>query len=77
MFSNVCTHRGNIVVANPGKVKQLRCFYHGRRFHLDGSFKSMPEFEEAENFPRPCDDLREFLVGTLDPFIFVSLNPFI
>ncbi len=74
-FSNVCTHRGNIVVLNPGKMNQLRCMYHGRRFHLDGAFKSMPEFEEAENFPRPCDDLREFLVGTLDPFIFVSLNP--
>ena len=28
-FSNVCTHRGNIVVQNPGKVKQLRCMYHG------------------------------------------------
>jgi len=74
-FSNVCTHRGNIVVDNPGKVSQLRCIYHGRRFNLDGSFKSMPEFEEAENFPRPCDNLREFLVKTLDPFIFVSLNP--
>lgn len=74
-FSNVCTHRGNIVVDNPGKVSQLRCIYHGRRFNLDGSFKSMPEFEEAENFPRPCDSLREFLVKTLDPFIFVSLNP--
>jgi choline monooxygenase len=74
-FSNVCTHRGNIVVDSPGKATQLRCLYHGRRYNLDGSFKSMPEFEEAKNFPRPCDNLREFLVATLDPFIFVSLNP--
>lgn len=74
-FSNVCTHRGNIVVDNPGKATQLRCMYHGRRFNLDGSFKSMPEFEDAKNFPRPCDNLREFLVSTLNPFIFVSLNP--
>lgn len=74
-FSNVCTHRGNIVVDHPGKATQLRCHYHGRRFNLDGSFKSMPEFEDAKNFPRPCDDLREFLVSTLDPFIFVSLDP--
>ena len=74
-FSNVCTHRGNIVVDHPGKASQLRCIYHGRRYNLDGSFKSMPEFEEAKNFPRPCDDLREFIVETLDPFIFVSLNP--
>lgn len=35
----------------------------------------MPEFEEAKNFPRPCDNLLEFLVSSLHPFIFVSLNP--
>ncbi|MDX1471959.1 MAG: aromatic ring-hydroxylating dioxygenase subunit alpha, partial [Flavobacteriaceae bacterium] len=74
-FSNVCTHRGNIVVLNPGKMSTMRCMYHGRRFNLDGSFKSMPEFEEAENFPRPCDDLREFPVRLMNPFIFVGLNP--
>ena len=74
-FSNVCTHRGNIVVNNPGKMKGLRCMYHGRRYGLDGSFKSMPEFEEAENFPRPCDDLHEFVVRTLGPHIFVGINP--
>ncbi|MBT8271422.1 MAG: aromatic ring-hydroxylating dioxygenase subunit alpha [Flavobacteriaceae bacterium] len=74
-FSNVCTHRGNIVVNNPGRVKQLVCMYHGRRFGLNGAFKSMPEFEEAENFPRPCDDLREFVIRALGPFMFVGLNP--
>ena len=74
-FSNVCTHRGNILVTNPGKVKQLACMYHGRRFNLDGSFKSMPEFESAENFPRPCDNLHEFMVRTLGPHVFVGLNP--
>ena len=74
-FSNVCTHRGNIVVTNPGKVKQLVCQYHGRRFGLDGTFKSMPEFEEAKNFPRPCDDLYEFVVRALGPLLFVGLNP--
>ena len=74
-FSNVCTHRGNILINNPGKVKQLTCMYHGRRFNLDGSFKSMPEFETAENFPRPCDNLHEFPVRSLDQFLFVGLNP--
>ena len=74
-FSNVCTHRGNILITNPGKVKQLTCMYHGRRFNLDGSFKSMPEFEMAENFPRPCDDLHEFPIRNLGPYLFVALNP--
>ncbi|MBT8253350.1 MAG: aromatic ring-hydroxylating dioxygenase subunit alpha [Flavobacteriaceae bacterium] len=74
-FSNVCTHRGNIVVNNPGKARQLVCMYHGRRFGLNGAFKSMPEFEKAENFPRPCDDLHEFVLRALGPFLFTGLNP--
>lgn len=56
-MSNVCTHRGNIVVNHPGPSKSLMCGYHGRRWELDGTFKNMPEFSEAENFPRPCDGL--------------------
>ena len=43
-LTNVCTHRGSIIVQHPGKTKNLACMYHGRRFELDGSFKRMPEF---------------------------------
>ncbi|WP_228850982.1 SRPBCC family protein [Aegicerativicinus sediminis] len=74
-ISNVCTHRGNLVVHDSGQLSDLRCMYHGRRFSIDGTFKSMPEFEDAENFPRPCDNLKQFLVGTMEPFIFVGLKP--
>jgi len=56
-LSNVCTHRGKLVVEEPGAVRALRCGYHGRRFGLDGRFLSMPEFERARDFPAPCDDL--------------------
>ena len=49
-LSNVCTHRANIIVHNPSEQKNLRCLYHGRKFNLDGEFKSMPDFEEAKNF---------------------------
>lgn len=73
--SNVCTHRGNIVVQHPAKVKSLLCGYHGRRFALDGKFKSMPEFSEAAGFPRACDDLHAFPVGQWGPFLFTGLTP--
>jgi choline monooxygenase len=56
-LSNVCTHRGNLVVGCPGRARGLRCGYHGRRFALDGRFLSMPEFDGALNFPSPADDL--------------------
>ena len=75
-FSNVCTHRGNIVVHDPGKLRTLSCMYHGRQFALDGKFKFMPEFKAAENFPRPCDHLHEFNLEKLGPFLFAGIgNP--
>lgn len=74
-LTNVCTHRGNLVVQNPGKVKSLTCLYHGRKFGLDGNFKKMPEFELAENFPRACEDLHSFPVEKLGPHLFVGLQP--
>lgn len=74
-LTNVCTHRANLVAHNPGTTKDLRCMYHGRRFGLDGSFKSMPEFAEAENFPRPCDSLQDFPIAFWKNHLFVSLKP--
>jgi len=74
-FTNVCTHRGNLVVHNPGKAKNLLCMYHGRKFGLDGKFKFMPEFKEAEDFPRACDHLHEFSLQKLGHHLFVGLDP--
>jgi len=73
-FTNVCTHRGNLVVLNPGKTKSLVCTYHGRRFNLNGEFEHMPEFEDAEDFPRPCDHLHKFSLEKWGPLLFVGLN---
>ncbi len=74
-LSNVCTHRGKIVVEQPGKSRILTCGYHGRCFRLDGSFKSMPEFEAVENFPSPMDDLTKVSFEEWMGMLFVSLNP--
>src|SRR5678810_1197930 len=73
-LSNVCTHRGNLIVENPCKVNDLRCKYHGRRFNLDGKFLSMPEFKEVKNFPTPADDLHELPLHTWGKWLFTSLN---
>ncbi len=35
-LSNVCTHRGNLLVEGECHAQSLRCRYHGRRFALDG-----------------------------------------
>ena len=74
-LTNVCTHRGNLVVLEKDKVKNLHCTYHGRRFNLNGKFEHMPEFNQAENFPRPCDNLHKFPLKKWGNLLFAGLNP--
>jgi choline monooxygenase len=56
-LSNVCTHRGNILVKAACRAEQIRCGYHSRRFDLSGHMTFMPEFAGAKHFPSPADDL--------------------
>ena len=74
-LSNVCTHRGALVVEGTGHQRSLRCRYHGRRFGLDGRCTFMPEFENVEGFPAPSDDLPALPLHTWGPFCFASLDP--
>lgn len=74
-MSNVCTHRGTLVVEGEGHAHTLRCRYHGRRFHIDGRFHSMPEFDDVADFPTPADDLRRLETARLGPLLFCALDP--
>ena len=73
--SNVCTHRGNLLIENACNDKQIRCRYHGRRFDLNGKFKHMPEFETVECFPSEKDDLPKVPFGIWEKFMFASIAP--
>ena len=73
-LSNVCTHRGNILVTQNCKAANLRCAYHGRMFNLDGSFKSMPEFAEVKNFPSATDNLAQLPLFKWGKFLFTSIG---
>lgn len=74
-LSNVCTHRGAVLVEADCHLKQIRCRYHGRRFSLDGQFQSAPGFEDVCNFPAPSDNLPSVPIETWEKFIFGSLSP--
>lgn len=74
-LSNVCTHRGNLLVERACKVNDMRCKYHGRRFQLDGKFLSMPEFKEVENFPTEDDNLTDVPHFIWENWIFTTLKP--
>ncbi len=74
-ISNVCTHRGNILIEHSCTESQIRCRYHGRRFELSGKFKQMPEFETVQCFPSGKDDLPKIPFGNWSKFLFGSVNP--
>ena len=75
-YSNVCTHRGNILIESPCIInKDITCGYHGRRFDMCGKFLSMPETKGMENFPCKSDDLTEVPLKKWKQFLFSSLDP--
>ena len=75
-FSNVCTHRGNILVKAPcSNAEQIRCGYHSRRFDLAGRMTFMPEFAEAKHFPSAHDNLAQAPFGAWANHGFAALEP--
>ena len=74
-LSNVCTHRGNILVKAACKAKDIRCGYHSRRFDLAGHMTFMPEFAEAKDFPSDSDHLPVVPFGEWAGHAFASLDP--
>lgn len=73
ILSNVCTHRGALVADKACRANGLVCGYHGRRFGLDGTFRSAPEFQGAEHFPTHRDDLRALVLERFGPLRFTAL----
>jgi choline monooxygenase len=74
-LSNVCTHRGNVLVQHTQKCKAITCSYHGKRFALDGTFISMPECDGMKNFPSAADNLPQLPLKKWKNFLFTSLFP--
>ncbi|HUR09870.1 MAG TPA: SRPBCC family protein [Flavitalea sp.] len=71
-LSNVCTHRGNLLITSPCNVPHIRCKYHGRVFTLEGRFQSMPEFREVKDFPSADDDLTQLPLYQWGKWLFTS-----
>ena len=74
-MSNVCTHRGNLLVRDACRADAIRCSYHSRRFDLSGRMTFMPEFEHAKNFPTPADDLPHVPFDTWAGHGFAAVDP--
>ncbi len=73
-MTNICTHRGYVMIEHPSKLRAITCGYHGRRFDLEGKFQFMPEFKEVQNFPRTCDHLHQLPLQRWNQFLFTALD---
>jgi len=74
-LSNVCTHRGNLLITKPCRANDIRCGYHSRRFDFTGRMTFMPEFAQAADFPSPSDDLRAVALASWAGHGFAALDP--
>lgn len=74
-LSNVCTHRANLLVAEPGRAGEIRCGYHSRRFDLTGRMTFMPEFGDAHDFPSAADHLAQVPFAEWAGHGFAALAP--
>ncbi len=74
-LSNVCTHRGNLLVQAPCRAAQIRCGYHSRRFDLAGRMIFMPEFQDARGFPSSRDDLPQVPFASWAGHGFAAVDP--
>ncbi len=70
-LSNVCTHRGALLLDGPCHTRTIRCPYHGRRFRLDGSIDVAPGFSHVDDQER----LPSVSIASFGPLFFASLAP--
>jgi choline monooxygenase len=74
-LSNVCTHRGHVMLQEACRGERIRCRYHGRSFDREGCLKNAPGFEHALHFPEPEDHLPELALQNLGGLLFTRLQP--
>jgi phenylpropionate dioxygenase-like ring-hydroxylating dioxygenase large terminal subunit len=75
-YFNACPHRGMRLARGQGKVKELRCGFHGWCFDLDG--RSTYVHEEAdfgEDFDRGKVRLGECRLDTWAGWVFINMDP--
>ena len=73
-ISNVCTHRGMVLVDGCENGNAVVCPYHGRTFSLSGGLRNMPEFEGVQGYPSEADDLVKAEVACWKNLLFAKLS---
>jgi choline monooxygenase len=73
-FSNVCRHRGTVLAEGCGHMHKFICPYHGWTYNLQGELLGCTEPDGWQKLDKKANNLPEFAVCTLGPWIFVNAN---
>ena len=73
-LSNLCAHRGTLLVDGPGNTKRFQCPYHAWTYRDDGTLLSVPHLGKADlNKASHC--LPTYRCEAWHGLVFVSMNP--
>ena len=73
-YHNACLHRGTMLRLGPGKLRRLRCPFHGMSWNLDGTLQEIPCDWDFPDLERSSFCLPQAKVGTWGGFVFVNLD---
>lgn len=74
VLSNVCRHRGNMLVQGSGTQKNFTCPYHAWTYNSKGQLVSAPLMDRVEGFDKSKCTLPIFASEIWQGFIYVNLN---
>jgi len=74
ILSNVCRHRGAILVEGAGNKKTFVCPYHAWSFDTEGQLKGAPQIGDRQDFVHKECRLPRFACEVWEGFIYVNLD---
>ena len=72
--SNLCAHRGTLLVDKPTNSKRIQCPYHGWTYEDSGRLLAVPHAAE-DQLDKTAHCLPVYRVDSWHGLVFVSLNP--
>lgn len=75
-FSNVCRHRGTVLVEGKGDMNKFICPYHGWTYDLNGKLLGCTEPCGWEKLDKEKNSLPQFEVRNIGPWLFVNPNEY-
>ena len=73
-LSNLCAHRGTLLVDRPGNAKRIQCPYHAWTYSHSGQLLAVP-FAPTDAVDKAAHCLPVYRVESWHGLVFVSLNP--